>query len=418
MAQFPVSDAQGIIDGLNYVLSGPVGTGQSLVGFDSDQTAYLTGNARPPFTKSTPQVIMGTTVAVATATWLDARTWRYDFTAAQPTAPFQPGNAVQAAGVTPSAYDLNFVNVGVVECTTTYVICRSDEEYANPGAGAGGTISLYNSISMPAGQEGIHTDCTAKVLVNGLESAVTPVNYTASIQEQTVQDRVLLTAQLNNTFTYSTEFDATLLYTVRITRYAALPNTDPTKKEYNFESVGAVISEQDYQYTVEPTTGGIDTIAFAGAKVAYAVPADGAFDPAVDVVLSGLTATTGTGNNATVRIEIAYGGAGAYTAANTRVTIVAPGDGWTAGSTIVIPGTALGGATPANDLTITVNTVTAGTATIGPVETIFTGVVDEPESGYYQYILDTTYTTVGLTPLTIESAELGFRSLTAQVVKP
>jgi len=418
MAQFPVTDDQGIIDGLNYVLSGPVGLGQTLVGFSSDDPAYQTGNFRPPFTSNSTATLMGTSVALASATWLDGRTWRYDFSAAQPSAPFQVGNALYVTGVTPADYNGSYLAIGVVECTTTYVIARTSESYPDPGPGTGGTVELYNETYSNA-LSPLSTDCNGKVVVNGIKGAASPINFTAAPSPVIVNDRVVLNAQLNNTLTYSSATPATFEYRVQINRYTASPNDDPINPEFYFNVPGTTISEQVYTYTLDATAGGIIDVAPAGVKVAYAAPVDGAFDPAVDVVVVGVNAATGTGNAANLRIQIAYGAAGAYTAANTRVTVNAPGDSWTAGSTIVIPGTTLGGATPVNDLTLTVNTVSAGTATIGPVETIFTGVVDQPEPGYYWYIVDTNYYSIASTgPVVIDTAELGFRSFTAQVVKP
>ena len=52
MAKFPVdlNDSQAIVDGLNYVLSGPSGLGQNFSGFSASEPATLTGNFRSPFT--------------------------------------------------------------------------------------------------------------------------------------------------------------------------------------------------------------------------------------------------------------------------------------------------------------------------------------------------------------------------------
>ena len=51
MAQFPVTtgDPQGVIDGVNYLLSGPSGLGQNFAGRSFSDQAWLTGNGRPPF---------------------------------------------------------------------------------------------------------------------------------------------------------------------------------------------------------------------------------------------------------------------------------------------------------------------------------------------------------------------------------
>lgn len=399
MAQFPVSDAQGIIDGLNYVLSGPTGVGQNTAGFNDFNSAELTGNFRPPFTASSAKFWIPA-IALGTATWIDSRTWRFDFAAPEPTPPFQPGNGVYVTGVTPADYNGGYYVIGVVECTTTYVIVRSVEEYANPGAGTGGTIEFYNDTFSSA-ENPISTDCNGKVTVNG------------------IQETVAINAQLNNTITYSATAPVTFEYKVQIARYKGSPNNDPTNPDFFF-SERQLVSEQTYYYYLDATEGAlIDFNAPAGVKIAYAQPADGAFDPAVKFILTGVNATTGTGNDAVLQIEVSYGGAGAYTAANTRVTVIAPGSNWTNGSTIVIDGTNFGGVSGVNDLTLTVNTVENGTKTLDPIETIFTGISDNPVPGYYWYIMEVNFYSIASTgPIYIHTSELGYRSFTAQVVKP
>jgi hypothetical protein len=98
--------------------------------------------------------------------------------------------------------------------------------------------------------------------------------------------------------------------------------------------------------------------------------------------------------------------------------VINPGGGWTPGSTVVIPGDQLGGATPANDLTLTVGSITTGDSTMANVETIFTGVIDEPDPGYYWYILELNfYSLAGTGPVNLVRSQLGFRSFTVQLVK-
>ena len=53
MAQFPVSDDQNLQEAVNQLLSGPAGLGQNFKGFSAYTLAYLTGNYRPPFTSPT-----------------------------------------------------------------------------------------------------------------------------------------------------------------------------------------------------------------------------------------------------------------------------------------------------------------------------------------------------------------------------
>ena len=52
MANFPIQagDEQSLIEGVNYVLSGPSGLGQNFSGYSSSEPATITGNYRSPFT--------------------------------------------------------------------------------------------------------------------------------------------------------------------------------------------------------------------------------------------------------------------------------------------------------------------------------------------------------------------------------
>jgi hypothetical protein len=71
------------------------------------------------------------------------------------------------------------------------------------------------------------------------------------------------------------------------------------------------------------------------------------------------TAVTGTGTGAV--INVAKTGAGtSYTTGNTTITIVTSGSGYVTGDQIKILGNALGGTTPANDLTITLTNTKTG----------------------------------------------------------
>jgi len=51
MSSFPVTDSDtvGIMNAVNYLLSGPAGLGQNFEGFSNYNTGYLSGNNRPPF---------------------------------------------------------------------------------------------------------------------------------------------------------------------------------------------------------------------------------------------------------------------------------------------------------------------------------------------------------------------------------
>lgn len=312
MAQFPISDQQGLIDGLNYVLSGPGSLGQSFQGYSSSVTAPITGDIVDPNT--------------------------------------------------------GFITSGL-PITTSY-------------------LQYYV------------TDCMVEVGVSG------------------GTDRVLLSGQVNIDFNYTTEMESTIEYTVAINRYTAFPNTTNTVADYLFFGQKTIASHT-YTYSAPTSSYGLRTVTASGTKIAYTPPASGTFNNAVDYYAINVNATTGTGVDAKIEIKIAYGAAGSYNDDNTIMTVIDGGRGssWAIGDTIVIDGADLGGVSGVNDLTLTVTGVTADTPTISQ-ETIFSGILDEqPELGFYLYVIELQWYGIIPSSITIDSGNMNVRSITAQVVK-
>lgn len=225
MPQFPVSDAQGIQDGLNYVLSGPTGTGQNFASFGAGTFGDLTGNFRPPYTilnaTTTPAVdLYVAPIALSTAEMLDGRTWKYTYTTPLAHPAFQLGQPITVTGVADPTYDGTFTAIGVIESTTTYVIARSQDSYTVVANSTGGTVELDTMDTR------ISTDCNAKVTVTS------------------AQDRVVLSAQLNNTIYIDiTKPPGNFTYTVEINRYVANPTDDVANPDFRFEYDATVISK-------------------------------------------------------------------------------------------------------------------------------------------------------------------------------
>lgn len=175
-------------------------------------------------------------ISLGTSTLLDPYTWRYDFAAPEPTPPFVPGNNIFVSGVTPSDYDGGFTPIGVVECTTDYVIARTTSGYPDPGPGTGGTVTLDNTVNYPNDFFVISTDCNLKVTVTG------------------GTDRVFISSQLTNTISYTATTTSDLMYVVTITRYAGAPNFDPVNPGFYFEPQER-ITERRYDFTGLSGTG-------------------------------------------------------------------------------------------------------------------------------------------------------------------
>ena len=254
---------------------------------------------------------------------------------------------------------------------------------------------------------------SSPIVTNFLQPYLTDLQSRVGVTGGT--DRVLLSAQLNNTYTYTTTADCTLQYTVFINRYRAQQNNSTTYNDFLF-FFDATVASQEYTSSLSTTDGGLISVTASGTKIAYTQPTSGSLFPAVDTVFVGVNAATGTGLSANIQVEIAYGAAGSYTDANTKVTVIAAGELWTVGDTIVIDGADLGGVSGVNDLTLTVTGTSFGSGPSVTQETIFTNVVDEPGLGFYLYAVEVQwYALTGV--IDIDSSSLGVRSLSAQVLK-
>lgn len=237
MSKFPVemSDNEGQVDAINYLLSGPSGLGQNFAGFSTYSTGYLTGNFRIPFTQTTSAKLYVAPINLSNAEQLDDRTIKYTFSTTQPSVPFSLGNGLVVTGVTPIEWNnaylkdngYNTVPIGVIECTTTYVIVRTVGPIIGtlPTYISGGSI-VYSSMDVLNS-----TDCDVRVTVNG------------------VTDRVFISGQLNQVISYEVfSGSENLTVYVDITRYTAFINNDPVNPDYIFDEPYTV-AEKVYEYT-------------------------------------------------------------------------------------------------------------------------------------------------------------------------
>lgn len=293
MSQFPVDNKNtaGIADAINYVLSGPSSLGQDYSGVSFSAPGWLTGNFGPAFTSPTAVPVAVAPINCSLAEKLSANTFKYTFTAAQPSPPFFVGANITATGFTPGQYNRTFT-LGVVECTTTYVIARTRRLLGNPGnSTVNGTVAL-NFPQAPT--------------FNATDGDIRDIQITGG------QERAFVSAQLLNTMTYDATVASTLIYTVAINRYTARPTNDPN----------------DLDFTYLPANS--ETIASRTYTIA--------------------TTATGTG------------------------------------------------------------------ILLDPIDTVFVNVIDNPEPSLIRYILEIQVeTTVG--DLSITQCELGYRSLSCQVIK-
>ena len=305
MAQYPLQEGNdtAVADGLNYLLSGPAGLGQDFNGYEQWTPGYLTGNFRIPYTQlsfdrdctgtsgdafvsANPNaknimpgmsvsgygIAGGTTVIsigaataggvqvnlsaaitqdisngltfspnpvpqlfvddinCSSAVQLDDYTFQYNFTAPVSPPPFQVGNNINGDGWANDWYNGRWPRQGVIACTTTYVVV-STINYS-PGKGddlAGGVVKYFVVTDVPD-VNALSTDCNSKIVVNG------------------GNDRVFISAQLNNIITYTATTPSDLSYGVAINRYKGYPNNNPANPGYVFD-LDKLIAKRVYTFS-------------------------------------------------------------------------------------------------------------------------------------------------------------------------
>lgn len=237
MSQYPVNTPDGLYEAVNYLASGPSGLGQNFQGFSSYAPAWLTGNFRIPFAQNSIAELYVPPITLGTTEMLDDRTVKMTFASAQATAPFSLGNGLSVNGIS-TAYDDMLssygTQIGVVQCTTTYVIVRLRSAQPLLSSATGGTVEYYST-----GNFYNSTDCNARVTVTG------------------GTDKVFISGQLDNLISYEVfSGPATLEYSVAVNRYAGYLNNDPTNPDYLFDLEGTV-AEKTYSLTGLTGTGTI-----------------------------------------------------------------------------------------------------------------------------------------------------------------
>lgn len=219
MAQYPVEDQAGILEGLNYVLSGPSGLGQNFQGYnatgidtgDTSGIAYITNNFQQPYTQYAPADLYVAPIALALSEQLDAHTYKFTFDTAQAAPPFSLGSRVTVAGTDTGYYDGLYGGPGVVQCTVDYVITYLGEPFEPLGEpSTGGTIQA-SVMGISLG-----TDCNAKITVEG------------------GTNQALISAQINNKISYTASTASDLKYTVTIDRLKGRQSIIAGNTSYGF----------------------------------------------------------------------------------------------------------------------------------------------------------------------------------------
>ena len=405
MSQFPIeiNDSQGINDAVNYLLSGPAGLGQNFEGFAAYQPAYLRSSFRQPWSVSIASGLNSSiylALPISNAQPVGGNpSFQVEFTFATPqaTAPFEWGDLVQVTGVTDdgSASAYNDSSYVVFSCSVTSVIIQYTAAITWSTYISGGEIGR-DRMNRP-----LDTDCNARVSVAG------------------PTDQVFVSAQLDLTWAYTCTMADDYDVVVAIYRSQGFPTSDANNNDYLFSN-SVLVSEKTFARSVTAGTGtqsleAVFSTVLDGPglpfglywyilSVEFQVPG-GAQGTLVRYVLSGtrlpqaittyssLFPVTVTGSGSGLEIDTTlydlppdtYNNLGPSVSTNTDITTVAVGADYRLGDQLLVAGTDLGSATPANDMTITVTAVVL------------------PSSGTYN--------------IAIGAVTTGLRSLTAQVIK-
>lgn len=395
MAQYPVEDAPGLYEAVNNLLSGPAGLGQNFSGYSSYLPVYIRATPR-----SLAPFILPIDTTLNTAWYVNIPInnivpivppvgnpdqLTVTFTAAQPTAPFQFGDIVTLSGVTPAGFDGTYT---VFSSTTTDVILTGTAQVW-PAYVSGGAVGRDYSNQL------VSTDANARVTVEG------------------GSDRVFIAAQIELDYSYTASMASDYDIVVQINRYAARDNYN-TPSSLLFTGVETNL---DYLFTFQGTvaqkilnrsvvTSGTDTVDIAfttildgpdllkdyywyileisfvtkptipsvygtqsGALLTNQFVGAGFMNQAIvpGTTFAGIAPTTVTGSGLGAVVDITLYpdlvfpdydvGPAVGTDFTCEVVVTTPGSGYRVGDQLSVPGTALGSASPLNDLTLTVSQI-------------------------------------------------------------
>lgn len=385
MAKYPIdneSDQIGIVDALNYVLSGPAGLGQNFSGYSSNSPAYIRPTSKQPFmlpitTTTDPSWYLN--IPITTIATVGANpTATLDITFATPYAepPFELGDLfvlynTVAAGLDPDFYNYRYYKVLSCTTTTVRVAYTKSDQLVNqtwPGLSAPGGNLVRNFYDIL-----VSTDCNGRVSVQG------------------GTDRVFINGQLLLDFDYTASMASEFELDVMINRYKGYPNTDPGTVDFYFikdalvasrtyhysvtapgvvqdlETIFTSVIEQNlplgyYWYILEVSfrktnlaVGGL--ISNEGFENVGYKPSGQPADLPMMTTFTGLTPVnvSSSGSGAVMDIDVYAVPEYPYNfAINLTIRVTTPGNGYRPGDIIKIPGNLLGGATPDNDLTLEV----------------------------------------------------------------
>jgi len=240
MAKFPVeySDQEGVVDAVNYLLSGPAGLGQNFDGYSTYEPAYLRPSLKRPWSldiNSTlnPSVYLNIPISNAAPVGGNPSQFvTFTFATPQATAPFQYGDKLEVYDVvsTGPGESYNFSNGYIVySSTTTEVTIVTSSTFTWQTYVSGGWVGR-DYLGFP-----ITTDCYGTITVQG------------------ATDRVFVSAQLDINWEYVTDGTAYDVV-VSIVRDRGFQSQTPGSNEYLFADT-VLISEKTFPFTTVAGSG-------------------------------------------------------------------------------------------------------------------------------------------------------------------
>lgn len=302
---YPADDQQSILDGLNYLLSGPSGLGQNFQGINRYTDGWLIGSTRAPFVVDSFNIscqantnVANITTTTSTATLSPGMLVTGGGIAANTTISSIHGGTITLSANTTSVLDAAYItftpNVtpslyvpNIALGTSTLLDAYTTKfEFASaqptPPFALGSTIRVsgvsvsdFNGVYDPIGV----VACTTTYAVVKTTSPYGPYGpgtggnidyYSTSLTPAVIAlstdcnskinvtgptDRVFISAQLNADINYTTTASTDLWYTVVINRYTGYPNNDVNNPGFYFQTPGTRISKKTYKYTGLTGTG-------------------------------------------------------------------------------------------------------------------------------------------------------------------
>jgi hypothetical protein len=230
VAKYPVSssDQEGIVDAVNYLLSGPAGLGQNFDGFSDYRPVYVRPSARQPWSLPitvgdpptaqplNPSVYLSIPISNIQPVGGNPSSFlTVTFATPQATAPFQFGDKLDIVGVTQtgSGTNLNSPSDVVFSCTTTEVVVGYDVDFPIrtwKTYVSGGTIGR-DYLNYP-----LDTECNARITIQG------------------GTDQAFINGQINLSWEYTCNTNTTYGVKASIVRLSGFPTTTAGSNDYLF----------------------------------------------------------------------------------------------------------------------------------------------------------------------------------------